>query len=219
MAKDSRVVRVPYSALSYDKNVAKYRSANGRFVSYDSVRNVIESDIENTKGRMRKIGAQLQAGEIGVAQFRDRVAVEVKSLHLAEHAAGRGGFHALTQSDFGSAGAAIREQYKYLDSWCVEMAAKPEMIDGALSRLDLYCDAGLSTFESARLTSEREAGYLFEYNDDAADENVCVGKNSCAEQSALGVVPIGTLSMPGKRKCKVKDRCKIRRSKEKPAST
>lgn len=228
--KDRRVLRVPYSNLTYDKRAGAYRGDGGQFVAYSDVRGIIERDIVARRERIEAHATALQraaratlAGESpqadyarAVEQWRKKHAREVKSLHLAEVAAARGGFHDMGAADFGRAGHAIREQYEYLNNRAAVVANDANYAaSGTFLRHTLmYADAGLGTFEAARLDSDKALGMGWEFNEEDAAAKHCEPTReapSCRQQTELGVVKIGTLVLVSKRACHVKCRCKVHR--------
>jgi hypothetical protein len=169
---------------------------------------------------MEKLARRCQSGKISVAAWRAAQAREVKALHLANLAAAKGGFHALTPADFGRVGRAVRTELDYLRVRAQRAANDPDYLASERFIRDAasYSGAGRGTFEAVRLEEERPI-YKFEYNklDDAAHH--CVPKNgreSCQQQTDKGIVPIGTIVLPTRRACGNECRCKIVRLVEMP---
>ena len=77
--------------FTFDANTQRFRQANGRFLSPRSVRAIIDRDIVLTKARMTGHAQALQAGAMSSDEFQGAMIEEIKSLHLAEVAAARGG--------------------------------------------------------------------------------------------------------------------------------
>lgn len=208
--------RVPFSSLVYSPNVARYRGANGRFLSPVAVRKIITDDIDATKERMGVLSLKAQSGELTVEAWRSEYVKELKALHLGKLAEAKGGIHALTQADYGRAGQILRTQYKYLNNRAQIAANDPDYLisERFLRDTAMYADAGLETYEAQRLVEERAAGFDWEFNELEEAAHHCApkgGSESCPQQTAKGVVGVGTLVGIGRRVCHVKCRCNIRR--------
>jgi len=234
---DSRVLRVPYSAVTYDRRVARYRLLNGRYASPQTVRAVIDADIDATKTRLEAHARQVQqvAGRVmtgeatqndldaAVARWRDVQAQEIKGLHLANLAMAKGGFHALESSDFGRAGQIIRQQYAYLNARAEVAANNPNYAasERFVQHAMAYGEAARGTYEAQKLVEDKAAGYEWEENELEPGAHHCAPKGaveSCEQQSDKGRVPIGTLIPIGQRVCKISCRCNIVRYKAGPAN-
>jgi hypothetical protein len=220
---------VPFSSLVYNPSAARYIASNGRFISGKAVRAIIDADIDAASQRMVQHGDTLKVaarafknGEISqdeytaaVRDWRDKMAADVKAQHLGQGAAACGGFHNLNQSRYGSIGAALKVQYAYLGNTAIELAGNPDLALGEAKgrrslddRAKAFAQASRGTFERLQQMEHIDAGFAYEENELHADEH-CKGLNSCEAETARGRVPIGTLIMVGKRKCKVFCKCTI----------
>jgi hypothetical protein len=193
------------------------------------VRGILDADIFVAKERVEQSGRQAQlaaqrylAGTLSRDQWeaeRQRhfklMAKEVKGIHLANLAAAKGGFHALTPADFGRAGQKIRKQYEYLNKFSANATPELMAMDQFVTRNGLYMEAGRGTYEETRLVEDRDNGLRWEFNVLELDAHHCVGANSCPTQTKMGVVRTGTLRMIGQRACRVNDKCNIMRYRTK----
>lgn len=217
------VVGVPYSRLTFDRRTRNYRDdKTGRFIPYDTVRDVIDADIDETKVIMLTTARRLRDGDITIGEWRTLMAGHIKSLHLAEMAAAKGGFHCLTKSDYGRVGFYLKGEYKALNNFANDLQADPSIIvDEAKRRMkfehrvELYAEAGRGTYEGIRTVEDAKAGYRWEENILEPTAHHCKKYPSCPDMTAMGVVQIGTLVRIGKRSCGPKCRCKIKRRKRK----
>lgn len=234
------VRRVPYSSLSFNSSAQRYFHAktdggSGKFISASAVRGIIDDDIDVQGKRMvghgedlKKAAADFKTGAIGqdeyngaVRQWRDNMAASIKGLHLGNAAAAKGGFHAMEQSDFGRVGGLLRSQYAYLENFAIEVAANPDIVLGQANgkqgfddRASSYAEAGRHTYEAVRVEEHRDNGFLSEQNRLEDGAMHCAGADSCIEQTDKGRVKLGTLILPGRRKCGPKCKCEVDYFKE-----
>lgn len=218
-----QTLRVPYSALVYDRRAARYRGVDGKFKDPRAVRQIIERDIDATKARMESHARRAQSGQISVEAWRDLQAREIKALHLANLAAAKGGFHALTPADFGRAGQAIRGEYAYLRAFAEKAANDPAYLasDGFVSRAASYGDSGLATFEATRKAEEEAVGMIYAVNilDDGAHHCTRKGATeSCPQQTDKGAALSSEIVSVGRRSCGPRCRCTVRRFKTREAA-
>ncbi len=235
--------RVPYSSLTYSVPAARYRHSNGRFMSPESVRAVIEQDLDAAKDRMRANAARLvpiaqkyQDGDISQASYleavkawRDGQASEIKAVILGDTAAACGGFHAMNQAAYGRAGQLIKTVLRdSLNPFVAEVASNPAIVTGtAKGRMDfverngMYSNEGLYAFEAQSLAEDIRVGRIFSVNVLEPQAHHCEPsktKESCPEQTAKGAVHYSQMVRVGKRVCGGKCRCHERRFYTKEAA-
>ena len=93
---------------------------------------------------------QLANGHWTIQRWEREARERIKLVHLAEYLFGRGGTPAMTPSDYGRVGRALRDQYEYLHRFAIQIA------EGTLSpariedRLTLYFESGTQAYERGR---------------------------------------------------------------------
>ena len=222
--------RFGFSELRYNAAAARYVTPQGKFLSGAKVREVVDNEITATGARMVRNGDALKdaaqsfkAGNLSqdeysqkVREWRDVLASDIKANHLLNRAAGVGGLHALSPADFGATGAALKQQYGFLNNFAIECAANPDLVLSQVAgkqpfdnRVALYAEAGRGTFEKGQKAAHERAGYKYKSNVEEPDAHHCSGANSCPEHTARGRVPIddATYKMPGFRRCHTKCKC------------
>jgi len=192
----------------WSEQAQRYRDqASGRFVSSGSVNGAVDQVVDAAGLRMRDLSAQLQVGDISLADWQSRMATEMKLLHTGAAAVGRGGWAQMTPSDWGWTGYQLRQQYAYLRNFAHDIATGRQPMDGRLlSRSALYAEAARSTQRNMQRRTGQRAGRLEERNVLGVAEQHC---EDCPYLSDLGWVPIGTLPLIGARQCRVRCACTI----------
>lgn len=193
----------------WNRGLGRYQDARtGRMVPAPDVRQAADAVIDGSSSRMGQLADRYSRGTISLDEWVKSMTNEVKALHLAQLAAGAGGWAQLDARAYGHVGAILRQQYAALGRFTAALA------DGSLSpaqmaaRARLYAEAGRPTYEAARLRSDQRAGLQEERNRLDLAAAHCV---ECQHLTALGWVPIGTLPAIGMRLCTVRDHCTIER--------
>lgn len=185
----------------------QYRDVvSGRLVSRDAVRHALDHALTAGGRRVMGLANELRDGKVTLRDWQRRTAVELKSMHLYSAAAAKGGWAQLTQADFGRVGAALREQYKYLQGFADQLSDGLALDGRFLRRAQMYAEAARATYELTAQQVALDAGYAEERNVlHPADH--C---NGCLDASAIGWVSIGTLVPVGQRECLTGCRCTLR---------
>ncbi|HYW90328.1 MAG TPA: hypothetical protein VFB50_21330, partial [Chloroflexota bacterium] len=117
----------------WSEQAQRYRDqASGRFVSSGSVNGAVDQVVDAAGLRMRDLSAQLQVGDISLADWQSRMATEMKLLHTGAAAVGRGGWAQMTQADWGWTGQRLRVQYGFLRNFAHDVATGKQPMDGRL---------------------------------------------------------------------------------------
>lgn len=136
----------------------RYIDSHGRFVSADVLRGQIDTALDDVAKSVAKLSESLRAGQITLAEWQSSMMVEVKSAHALGAALERGGWHQLTQGDFGRIGAITRREYAYLRDFANAIESGAQKLDGTLvRRAMLYAQQGRSTYHAfAQTSAERD---------------------------------------------------------------
>jgi hypothetical protein len=191
-------------AFTWDRQSARYRDEQGRFVARAEVQRQAERVIDASDRSMRSLTDEMRVGRITIGEWQDGMADRIGALHAALDATGRGGLGRLEGDAARKAEARIVEQLGWLDRYARDVEAG--YADGSLAgRSGMYAQAGRGTYSEATRDVAIEAGYTWEVNLTHAGES-CIG---CLASEALGKVPIGTLPPVGTRNCLSHCRCEI----------
>ena len=176
----------------------------GQFVSRAQVRTALDQAIVSAKDGMRDIAQDLVDGNISLADWQTRMAQQIKLIHLASGAAAVGGWAQLTPSDYGRIGAALRQQYAYLQRFALQIENGLVPLDGRLIvRSLLYGEAGRGTFEDFARAAAQRAGMTHERRVLGAAEHC----KDCVKYAGWGWKPIGTLPRIGNSQCVTNCHC------------
>lgn len=155
--------------------------------------------------RMRDYGIALREGRISLESWRAGMRQEIKTQHLMQAMAAKGGRDRMTQSDYGRVGRLLRAQYSFLEGFTADIA-KGLPIDGRIAaRSAMYASSARMTYHAIERTEMLVHGWDEERNILVPGENC----RSCLAETKRDFVPLGDLSAPGTRECHVNCRCRI----------
>jgi hypothetical protein len=188
------------SRYTWDLNRLQFRDARtGRYVSPDHVFRQVNRVISLSERRMMALAEQVRTREISVAQFKNAMRAEVKSLHLATAIAGNGGLSQMTPARWGKVGGRLKSEFQFLNRFGSNIGSRdlPRESARIRSRARAYsANARLEYWETvnARL---QESGMIVEASrklGPVATEH-CAGCQSVASiwKPLDALPPIGTM--------------------------
>ncbi len=96
----------------YNETAGRYIGKDGRYVPQVKVVRAVERQIAATEKRMLGLSERLQNEEIDLQEWRKGILDELKTLHLANAAAAKGGWAQMTPADYGRVGGKLARQYE-----------------------------------------------------------------------------------------------------------
>lgn len=125
--------------VNWDNNTNRWRYADtGRFVSQEVIRAELNAHIEGVINTTQNLTRQLYAGNISISQWETAVAHELKSAHLAQSMFANGGAANMGAAEYGRVGGALRDEYKYLHQFALDVQAGKVSEAQALNRIVQY---------------------------------------------------------------------------------
>lgn len=188
----------------WNAGAGRYRAPSGRFVPMEAVRDLLEDRMQDAGERMGLASGRLAAGRITVAEWRDAMAKELKHVHIAGSALGRGGWHTMDENARRWTANRIRSEIGYLDRFAAQIAAGEIPFDGRFEvRASMYAQSAWSTMEASRRDDRYQQGHRWERNVMSSVEPC----DQCISVTAAGWQPLGSLPEIGARSCLSNDRC------------
>lgn len=187
----------------FDRAIQRYRYADsGKFVGIKAVENLTVKAIVQVEGDITTITNLLIEGKITVGTWEDGTRAALKNLHTWNYLLGSGGEAMLTQSDYGSLGQKIKQEYKHLRGLAKELIEGTVTEAQLRARMAQYAASGGTTHELGRAKSHQKAGYFWEKRI-RTKLNSC---ESCYSYAEMLWQPIGTLPEAGQ-KCECRSNC------------
>lgn len=196
--------RKPYQ---WDPSAARFRDlATGRYISRNQVRRAVDDLVRKSQARITIASDQVRSGSITTSEWNAIMRQEIKRTHLTKEALVRGGWNQLTSADYGRVGAAVRDQYTYLDRFVAELESGSIRTDGEfMRRARSYVESARVAYYEALAEMLPALGYTEEKNKLNPAEHC----SDCIDQRNLGWVRIGTCIPIGRRKCRNSDQCEM----------
>ena len=194
------------AAWSYDRNTGRYRDEKGRFLSQASVEKLVDGRIDKLESSLKRITRMLSNGNITLDQWEGSVREAIKGAHIQAAIVGYGGKDNMGSGEYGRIGQRLRSEYAYLQGFARDLLEQRISAPMALARIGLYAQSVRGSFWQGTELRKQQQGYglMRRILDDQA-----VHCADCPGYAAKGIVPIGSLPMPGQR-CECGARCKCR---------
>jgi hypothetical protein len=181
--------------------------SKGKFVSNDTLRGLTSDYIAQQSETLQAITQKMLNKKMGVNRWMEEVAGVLKTSHINGYTIGVGGKAQLDSSHYGSIGAILKEEYKYLHQFARDILDKKLSKAQIKARMDLYAGSIRRSFEKGREKSHDNNGYKWERRDRHATDSCA----DCIGYSSQGWVAIGSLPPPGER-CQCQRNCKCSKS-------
>jgi len=125
--------------VNWDEVAARWRYADtGRFVSENVVRAELERHVQGVIETTQNLTRQMYAGQLNLSQWETAVAQELKSAHLAQSMFANGGVANMTSVEYGRVGGTLRDEYRYLHQFALDVQAGKVSELQAINRVAQY---------------------------------------------------------------------------------
>jgi hypothetical protein len=198
--------RLDQSSWRYDPISGRYRGSNGRFLSQSAVEALVDGRIDKLGTLLRRLTGMLSDGSITLDQWQQSVREALKLAHVQAAIIGNGGKDNMLASDWGRIGQRLRAEYRYLESFARDLLAGSISAPMALARIGMYSQSVRGSYwEGATIRQEKQGYSLMRRILDSQAKHC----QDCLDFAARGVVPVGSLPLPGQR-CACRSNCKCR---------
>jgi hypothetical protein len=191
---------------SYDRNSGRYRDAKGRFLSKEAVGKIVDGRIGKLETQLKQFTRMLGDGSITLDQWQGSVRESLKAAHIQAATIGYGGRSGMGSAEYGRIGQRLRGEYAYLQGFVRDLIDGRISAPMAVARIGLYAQSVRGSYWQGTEMKEQQRGFslMRRILDDQA-----VHCQDCLSYSSKGVVPIGSLPLPGQR-CECRSRCRCR---------
>lgn len=200
------IVRLDESSWSYSPVSGRYRGPNGRFLSQSAVEALVDGRISRLGRELRRFTNMLSGGDITLDQWQQSVREALKLSHAQAAIIGNGGRDSMGPAEWGKVGQRLRGEYRYLETFARDLLAGSVSTPMALARIGMYAESVRGSYwEGTAIRQERQGYSLMRRILDSQAKHC----QDCLDYAARGVVPMGSLPMPGQR-CACRSNCKCR---------
>jgi hypothetical protein len=193
---------------SYDQKSGRYRDERGRFLSEKSVQALVDGRIDKLDAQLRRFTRMLADGSITLDQWQGSVREAIKAAHLQAAIIGHGGRDGMGSAEYGRVGQRLRQEYAFLQGFARDLLDQRISTPMALARVGLYAESVRGSFwEGASIRKEQQGFSLMRRILDPMAQHC----SDCLAFAARGIVPIGSVPLPGQRcACRARCRCSVR---------
>lgn len=195
----------PRSNLRWSERAGRYRNARGQFVTAAAVRADLDRALDESARTVARLAEDLRTRRIGLIDWELAMRAEIRTVQLYSAATASGGVAQLSPAALGRVGAAVREQFRYLDTFARQIEAGAPLDGRFTARARMYAQAGRSVYHRTERAEKERRGFRFEANILAPADHCA----TCVSETQRGRVPIGQLIPVGQRDCRVNCRCRV----------
>lgn len=201
---------------SYDRSSGRYRDERGRFLSDKSVQTLIDGRIDKLGSQLRRFTRMLADGSLTLDQWQGSVKEAIKAAHLQAAIIGHGGRTGMGSAEYGRIGQRLRQEYAYLENFARDLLAQRSSTGMALARIELYAQSVRGSYWEGTAIRKQQQGFGLMQRILDPQAQHC---DDCRGYAARGVVPIGSVPLPGQRcACRARCRCTVRYLKQQTAT-
>lgn len=201
---------------SYDRKTGRFRDEKGRFLSEKSVQSLVDGRIDKLDRQLRQFTRMLADGAITLDQWQGSVREAIKAAHLQAAIIGHGGRSGMGAAEYGRIGQRLRQEYAYLQGFALDLLEQRSSPAMALARISLYAESVRGSFwEGASIRKEQQGFGLMQRVLDPTAQHC----SDCVAYASRGIVPIGSVPLPGQRcACRARCRCSVRYFRQQAAT-
>jgi len=192
------------AAWSYDRKTGRYRDERGRFLSKAAVGKLVDGRIYKLEAQLKQFTRMLIDNSITLEQWQGSVREAIKNAHIQAGIIGHGGKASMGSTQYGRIGQRLRAEYAYLQGFVRDLLDGRMSAPMALARIGLYAQSVRGSYWEGTEAREQQRGFSLMRRILDAQAEHC---QECIDYAARGMVPIGSLPMPGQR-CSCRSRCK-----------
>jgi hypothetical protein len=195
------------AAWSYDRRIGRYRDDRGRFLSKEAVGKLVDSRIDQLEANLRRYTRMLADGNLTLDQWQGSVREAIKNAHIQAALIGYGGKDEMGSAEYGRIGQRLRAEYTYLQGFARDLLDGRISNPMALARIGLYAKSVRGSYWQGTELRQQQQGFSLMKRKLDGQAQHC---QDCLDYAARGIVPIGTLPLPGQRcACRARCRCSI----------
>ncbi|MGA1471374.1 MAG: hypothetical protein ACO32Q_08480 [Burkholderiaceae bacterium] len=192
------------AAWFYDQRTGRYRNERGRFLSQKAVETLVDGRIDKLDATLRRVTKMMAEGNITLDQWQGSVREAIKAAHIQAAIIGHGGKDSMGASEYGRIGQRLRSEYAFLQNFANEILGGRISAPMAVARISLYAHSVRGSYWQGLELRKQSEGYGMMRRILDPQAQHC---SDCPAYAARGIVPLGTLPMPGQR-CACRSRCR-----------
>jgi hypothetical protein len=185
-------------------------------MSEKAISALVDGRIDKLTQVLRRYTRMLIDGNITLDQWQGSIREALKTAHVQATVLGYGGKDRLGATEYGRIGQRLRSEYAYLQQFVRDLLDKRVSAPMALARIGLYGESVRASYWQGTELRQQRQGYSLMRRILDSQAQHCV---DCLHYAAQGMVPIGTLPLPGNRcECGARCRCTVRYFRQQPTA-
>jgi len=196
----------------FDNRIGRYRYIkSGRFVSAANLRMGVLRVSTAQEQVMASLTQSLIDGEITQRQWYLQMRKAMKDQYRSSWLASIGGRENYTRSEVSKFGWSVRDQYRWLDNFFIQLQTGEQALNGfAVRRARMYARAGNGIYQNNLLRMALEHGMTEGRRILGENDNHChdSSRPGCIELAKKGWIPIRELTPIGSATCLSNDLCR-----------
>lgn len=193
-------------AYTWDERTRKYYDPKGKPITQGEIRRRGLRVVNKSAEAIAELSEKLIAEEIAVEEWAVAMREATKAVHSAMTQLAYGGREQMGPVERGRLGVIIREQYKHLGNFTLEVEAGTVSGDGLRARAEMYAESSWGSHESSVAHREKLAGATEERSFLEPEADHC---EECFVEASKGWSPIGSLIPIGARTCLARCQCNL----------
>lgn len=138
----------------WDATSHRYRNTStGQYVGQKQMTELRDRFVDAKRETAQQLAADLATGAKSLQEFEVAFRREIKTVFVDQYVLAKGGRNSMTQSDWGTTGQMIREQYMYARDFALDIASGKLSQAQIAQRAGLYFDSSTRAFEQGRSAS------------------------------------------------------------------
>jgi hypothetical protein len=199
---------------SYDRRSGRYRDEKGRFLSKASVGKLVDGRIDKLETQLKRFTRMLRDGSITLDQWQGSIREAIKAAHIQAATIGYGGRAEMGSAEYGRIGQRLRSEYTYLQGFVRDLLDGRISAPMATARIGLYAQSVRGSYWQGTEMREQQRGFSLMRRILDAQAVHCA---DCLGYAARGMVPIGSVPMPGVRcACGARCKCTVKYFRQQP---
>jgi hypothetical protein len=165
---------------------------------------LVDGRIDKLETQLKRFTRMLGDGSITLDQWQGSIREAIKAAHIQAATIGYGGRSEMGSAEYGRIGQRLRAEYTYLQGFVRDLLDGRISAPMATARIGLYAQSVRGSYWQGTEMREQQRGFSLMRRILDAQAVHC---QDCLGYAARGIVPIGSVPMPGVR-CACGARCK-----------
>lgn len=197
-------------SVKYNEKAGRYVK-NGRFIAFSEVEYLMSLEEQELRGKLQRLTQQMIDGNLDLSNWENQFADTLKRSHIRMIILTQGGQRRTGISAYAIAGRNLKDEYKYLDNFALQLSNGEISEKQALNRAKAYARSIIPTFYEGYHFNRSKEGFTVASRDLSLFADHC---KDCPNYVTNGYLPIDQVTPKGRNcQCRGKCQCLVRYGK------